>query len=428
MDRRNVIFIHLDQWHHKVASCRGDSFVHTPNMDAIINRGADFSNSYSSNPVCCPARTCWYTGVPSYVHGTLINGLPMESGVPIVSESLRLSGCECFYAGKWHISKKVSNYFHVLDRGFHVGETADESVAETTAAFLQNYDGKKPFFLNAGFLNPHDCCYMGMDVLTAKGPLKVGVQKRKDWNIPPLPPNYKPERDANFPNPDTENAKGLYLYSYRRFVEAVDACVGLIMDSLNNSKFANNTIVILSSDHGDMLLEFGKIGKSMPNQASVKVPLAMYGAGIKRGVIDVPVSSVDLVATVADILGAKISDCASKFSKSFLGFAQGEACSGNEFVFSEIFFKKDYINKLVRSAISKDRKYVFKYGEGGVEVYDTINDSFDMRDISSVSGEQPGIEKALNALNRWACAGETCSLIRSIKGGAESIRNFNIKA
>ena len=67
-------------------------------------------------------------------------------------------------------------------------------------------------------------------------------------------------------------------------------------------------------------------------------------------------------------------------------------------------------------------------GEGGVEVYDTINDSFDMRDISSVSGEQPGIEKALNALNRWACAGETCSLIRSIKGGAESIRNFNIKA
>jgi len=421
-DRPNIVFMHLDQWHHGAVSALGNPYVKTPCTDALLKESYSFERSYSSNPVCCPARTCWYTGLPSCEHGTIINNVPLEPYVPIIAASMKDAGYVCAYAGKWHIMRPPTGYFDILDRGYHIGESGDASVVKSAMAFLNSYDGARPFFLNIGLLNPHDCCYLGMGA--AKGcPTKVGALARMNGKIPPLPPSYEFENSGVKMSDWPRQERRLYLYDYYRFVERAEALVGDVLGTLKNSKFADNTIFILSADHGDMLLERGDIGKSRPYDAAAKVPLIVWGAGVSKGVKDSesPVTSIDVAASIVDFAGVGRHKHMGKYANSFKNKITGGDYTAQKYVVNEVFPDS---KKLIRSVISKDRKYIFDYQTRNIEVYDISGaDYYEMKNLVKESAEARGLQDAICFLNDFGGNVKYSAIIKK-SGRVEDYKNF----
>jgi hypothetical protein len=186
----NVVFMHVDQMHAEAMSAYGNPYVRTPNLDRIAADGISFMASYCTMPQCCPARASWYTGRMSKEHGVVVNSCPIRPEIPDLGQWLQKhGGYEPVYTGKWHVSgRNVRESFHVLlDSG--QGEVNDTAVARSAVAYLQNRRNEdKPFFLNIGFMNPHDCCYTA----GASGGIgKFAFAEEIEEELPPLPENFQ---------------------------------------------------------------------------------------------------------------------------------------------------------------------------------------------------------------------------------------------
>ena len=131
------------------------------------------------------------------------------------------------YAGKWHVSKlKVEDGYEVLDKGTHHGEGKDAGVGRSVMAFLNNYDGEKPFFLSAGLLNPHDCCFLGNGY--GKYKLKErAIQGELDIEAGlSLPDNFIATTGAKADKMKrTDDDWRYYIYQYARQTEMIDSIV-----------------------------------------------------------------------------------------------------------------------------------------------------------------------------------------------------------
>ena len=187
----NIVFVHVDQMSYDAMSVRGNTDVHTPHLDRIAAEGTSFLLAHSANPVCCPARSSWYTGRMSSEHGVVRNAKPILDDLPDLGRWMQPRGYDCFYTGKWHVPhRKVGDSFRMLPAGHHYGELGDAAVATAACGFLQHYSGSRPFFLNAGFLNPHDCCYLSFSPQNPATKFQVAGALREE--LPPLPPNFDP--------------------------------------------------------------------------------------------------------------------------------------------------------------------------------------------------------------------------------------------
>ena len=89
MKQPNIVFVHVDQMHHKAVGAYGCPHVHTPNMDRIARDGYSFMESYCAMPQCCPSRASWLTGRMSKEHGVVVNESPIDPALPDVGRWLR---------------------------------------------------------------------------------------------------------------------------------------------------------------------------------------------------------------------------------------------------------------------------------------------------------------------------------------------------
>ncbi|MHC4169369.1 MAG: sulfatase family protein [Planctomycetota bacterium] len=303
----NIVFVHVDQMRHDAISALGNQHVHTPNIDRLMADGTSFLRSYSANPVCCPARASWYTGRASSEHGVIQNQRPLLESVPDLGQWMGERGYACFYAGKWHIpNRRVDKSFTLLPGGYGHGEKGDPGVASVAAGFLHNYDRRRPFFLNVGFLNPHDCCYL---TFAPKNPsIKFDLCGMLRDELPPAPGSFNVETGATSREGgrwDKDKVR-LYNYYYYRMVEMVDAEVGRVYDALRHSRHAQNTLFILTSDHGEMGGHHDLFKKGVFYDAALRVPLVcVFGGRVKAGRRDSEhlVSGLDIPATILDYAG-----------------------------------------------------------------------------------------------------------------------------
>ena len=300
----NIVFIHVDQMHWEAMSAYGNPYVKTPNLDGIAADGTSFRSSYAAMPQCCPARTSWYTGRMSCEHGVPGNGYKLTSDIPDLGQWLREHGnYECVYAGKWHIyGRTVGKSFEMIC-GSGQGELGDAPIARACMGFIENYKGDKPFFLNAGFMNPHDCCYSAG---ASGGVGKYALAESMEDELPPLPKNFVPKVPKLYAE-TTADWKEIhwryYIYTYYRWVEMADAEVGRLYDAVMNSRFADNTVVIFASDHGDGLGFHGKVGKGYMEEEAWRVPTIVVQKGkVPEGRVDNEHLSigVDIAATILD--------------------------------------------------------------------------------------------------------------------------------
>jgi len=377
----NILFINVDQM-SLLDSIRayGCEYTATPGIDRLVKQGTSFMQSYSTDPVCCPARASWWTGAYSSEHGVVVNGTPCHADMPDLSRLLQEAGYNTYFSGKWHVpGKQVRKLFHVLHEGSWWGELTDTEVSRSAVAFLENYDGSRPFFLNLGYLNPHDICITPSydagrsSVVDGKKvpPYKAaGVLDEAD--IPPV--QDARDYDSREPAVMVLSKRGslekpkfhdwsdelwrMHRYNYHRFTEMVDAQVDVLLDALEQSSFRDNTLIVFSADHGDGLGRHRTVGKSTFYDEVCRIPfiVSTFGAlKVRKNVQDAEhlVSGVDFGRTVCDY--AQADGTPLPHGRSLRPLVEGKEIAWREFAYAE---SSAYMHMVTDGTIKYVREYV----------------------------------------------------------------------
>lgn len=403
----NVLFIHTDQQHWESVSAFGCSAVRTPAMDRLSALGTSFSMSYSANPVCCPARACWYTGRPSLENGVLMNDQwPIAPDMPDLGQWLSARGYDSVYAGKWHVTgRDVAKSFRVLAAGSGLGEVTDMAVSRAAEGFIRSRKmGGKPFFLNLGFLQPHDCCYWVFEHGDSAPRTRLGAMPA---DLPALPPNhgYDPNEPKLLKNRHG-GTKGhamwsaehwrWYIWNYYRMVEMVDAEINRVLFALEDAGLAGETLVVLTSDHGDGLARHGLTSKMFLYDEAVRVPfIAAWPGHLQAGKRDGRhlVSGLDIAPTICDMAGV---DCMPKArGVSLRPLLEGrDPAQWREFLVSDT----QRSGRMVRTP---EYKYVAYEKDSVVQLFDMRADPGELKNLAADAAKADVVRSLAGNLAAW---------------------------
>jgi arylsulfatase A-like enzyme len=341
----NLLFVFTDQQSFDMLGVAGNSQVLTPNLDQLAGEGVHFTNAISNCPICSPYRGMLMSGQHPLYNGCWTNDTPLlpDNGLTF-AQALGQAGYETAYIGKWHlygggtrdtgipkgknrhgfdgtfltnnchVDYRPESCFYWNDEGEKVffqdvyEDEPWELEAQTRQAeeFLSTQDGTKPFALFVSWHPPHD--YGGGDA----DPNLPGHQYSYDVDVldPQLIEPYK-NTDIKL-RPDvlagTEGETGR-KEQYRNYMAMVTACdhsVGRLIEKLKEKGVYENTLVVFTSDHGDMIHSFNaKKPKQYPQDYSLRVPLIMrWEKGLKKHrKSDLLIGAMDIMPTILSLLG-----------------------------------------------------------------------------------------------------------------------------
>lgn len=356
-------------------------WVDTPSLDELVANGVSFTESHSTNPVCCPARSSLFTGRYALETGVVINNIGIDASVPNMGQWFEQhADYDRVYCGKWHAGgpwnnptvsgpRKIPGFETIPNGPDTWGRHMDYGVSSSVEAYVRNHKGEKPFLAVAGFMDPHDICFW-------TGKLNNGRVRDTDFfglgeELPVLPPNreYDFEEIWGGRVPHTAMQWRNYLYDYCRMVERLDRNVGRLLHAVRDR--GDDTILIFTSDHGDGAGRHSRVQKWHPYDESVKVPFIAYGPrfGIRRHVIDTThlISGVDIMATVCDYAG--IAAPPHGRGMSLRPLLEGRRVAWRQSVLTEL----REVGRVVRS----DRyKYVMSYEKSPPKARTHLNESF----------------------------------------------------
>lgn len=348
--RPNVVFIAIDDQNDWIGCLESHPMAKTPHIDALAARGTLFSNAHCQAPLCNPSRTSLMVGLRPSTTG--IHGLaPWFRSVPQWEDLLTLprhfenNGYKTLSAGKiyhsWRHAGKGEKHpefqmtgpaggvgtkppeklvkgvpfgdHPLLDWGVWPLDNDDSSkgdyqVASWAVEQLESMPKDQPFFLAAGFFLPHVPCYATQkwhDLYPNDESILPEIRDddrddtpRSSWWI-----HWKlPEPRLKWVRESGQHVN--LVRSYLACTSFVDAQVGRIMDALERSGLADNTIVVLWGDHGFHLGEKGITGKNTLWERSTRVPLIFAGPGVKPGQLCTrPAELLDMYPTLVDLCG-----------------------------------------------------------------------------------------------------------------------------
>ena len=332
-DKPNILFIITDQHHARMLSSAGNPYLKTRALDSMARSGIRFSRAYVCNPVCVPSRISMATGVMAGRFGVFNNGMkatiPKEVSTNSLGKLIKAGGYDTFYGGKVHMAPELTP----LKAGYdEYCKDQRDKLPEACIEFMTR-KRDKPFFAVASFINPHDICF----AYNARQPNRKGkplvdrlyreAQALPADQLPPLPDNSAvPKREPNaieanmkeisvtpaklirkdYNNRDWRN----YRWIYCRLTERVDAQIGRLLDALKVHDLEKNTLVIFTSDHGDMDGSHRLASKNVFYENSVGVPFMMqYKGVIPAGVVDnnsLVSNGLDVLPTLCDYAGVSI--------------------------------------------------------------------------------------------------------------------------
>ncbi len=292
---KNLLFVFADQLRGMDLGCAGNKEIRTPNFDALAADGLRLTNAIANFPVCGPSRACMLTGQLPTSIGVPANDLPLLEGTPTLGTIAQANNCQTAYIGKWHLDGVPRDKFtppgprrfgfehwaafncsHDYFRPcfyrdapeLQIGEGYEpEFQTELAIDFLQKRDPDKPFCLTLSWGPPHDPYWMVPEHF------KDGI----DANAITLRPNVR----DNPNNPLMKNADCRQAHaSYRAAIQALDVQFGRLIRALNELGLADETCIVFTSDHGDMLWSHGWMKKQSPYAESLSIPFIIRAPGI----------------------------------------------------------------------------------------------------------------------------------------------------
>jgi arylsulfatase A-like enzyme len=434
--RPNILFIMTDQQHAGMMSCTGNKWLKTPAMDRLAASGVRFERAYACNPVCVPNRFSLQTALMPSAIGMGHNGHSREAAVTEVMNRQSLgrlfekAGYETVYGGKVHLPRKMKGIQNLGYR--NLTSNHRQELADACAEFIK---GKhtKPFLLFASFMNPHDICHMAInDFNRTQGQPPRGNTDSKTCeavldrarnssdinafvrdNCPPLPDNHavpatepecitqnyieaRPFR-AYVRRNWTEDQWRLHRWAYCRLTEMVDAKVGILLDALRDAGLEDDTLVIFTSDHGDMDSAHKMEHKSVLYEEAVRVPFIMsYKGVIPRGKVDdthLVSNGLDLLPTLCDYAQIKTPD--RLHGESLRTVAQGKAADAwRDFVVCE--------SQNGRSLRTDRFKYsIYDSGENREQLIDLKNDPGEMNNLTGRGDYKNVLDEHRRLMRGW---------------------------
>jgi len=326
-DRPNLLCIFTDQQAAAAMSCAGNRDVHTPNIDRLAERGTRFTNAYCAFPLCGPSRVSMVTGkLPSQLGIRGNEDQPPDEVWPrSIGRVLEAGGYRCAWGGKWHAGGGANVPDRdQCDHGFERICGFDDNALPGACAEFFGRDHDRPWLLVASFDNPHNICQHGRDQPLPRG--EVADAPPADY--PNLPTNFReppfepqPLRLYRRNSPKTQMQPAYspqrwrrYRHFYCRIIEKVDAQIGQVLDALDANRLADDTVVIFSSDHGEMAGAHESSHKSVLYAESVRVPLIVFDPSLDAAshagnTCDALVNNgPDLLPTLCDYAGAAAPD------------------------------------------------------------------------------------------------------------------------
>jgi arylsulfatase A-like enzyme len=360
--RPNVLFIFSDDHARQAVSAYGSTINRTPNIDRIAQEGLLFTNSLVTNSICAPSRATVLTGKYSHLNGQLTNGERFDGSQVTFPKLLQEAGYETAMIGKWHLKSDPTgfdNWQVLIGQGPYynppIGTPADTSIIEGYTSdiltdlaidWMDARESEKPFLLMYQHKAPHRNWQPGPDHIDdyeskdvpmpesfyddyqnrtrAAGESVMRVVDNLNANdLKITPPRNLTEaqaarwedsygrrnaalRDADLSGEELDNwIYQRYVKDYLRSVQSLDDNIGRVLDYLDESGLADNTIVVYASDQGWYLGEHGWYDKRWMYEPSLRAPLLVRWPGhVPAGsVSDALVSNVDFAPTILDAAG-----------------------------------------------------------------------------------------------------------------------------
>lgn len=429
----DIIVIMTDQQTAGALSCAGNPWVRTPAMDALAADGVRFTRAYCPYPLSGPCRASLMTGRMPFEVGATDNGVRPAAGAMRegIGHRMTAAGYECLYAGKWHVPE-----VNLPDSGTgfrRIAKMGDPTLAAACDRALGACDGRRPLFLVASLLNPHEICEYGRHETLQYGELAPFATEE----CPNLPANFMPstyaaealtlERRASPRYHDTytytEDDWRRYLYAYYRFVERVDREVGRIVEVLKRRGRYDDAVILFLSDHGDGVAAHGWNQKWNLQEEVVNVPLivkAPKGCGLRGAVNREALSNVglDLYATVCDYAGVEL-DPAVYRGRSLRPVAEGRATTLHGEVFVETLLSG--VGMRGWCLVGPRYKYVlYQWGRNREALYDLEADPGEMVNLAVDRRYAAELGRMRQALFEWGRRIGEPRLIRNLTPYAEA--------
>jgi choline-sulfatase len=438
----NILFVMADQLSAPVLPFHGNPAVKAPHLQALAQRSAVFDNAYCNFPLCGPARFSLLAGQFATRIGAFDNACEFQAATPTLPYYLAQQGYKTILSGKMHFvgpdqkhgfQERLTTDIYPADFGWvadweegefsfyspgHNLTTVDESGScfrslqldydeEVEAKAIQRlYDlareDEQPFFMCVSYTHPHPPYHIPPEYLDRYSP--------EDINLPIVGDMPMAERDklsqwvqyshgldkAGATDEQVRRAR----HAYYAMVSYIDDKVGRMLETLKRAGFEDNTIVVFTSDHGDMLGERGMWFKRVFFDWSAKVPLLVFDprAPKPRRVAE-PVSHVDLLPTLLDYATdgkaptwVEPVDGRSLVPLVATGDSDGEA---------EAFVEYTAEGVTGPCCMLRRGKYKYVYTHGHPDLL--FDMEADPNELIDISRQQPGVLAELKArvLSRW---------------------------
>ncbi|WP_407984799.1 sulfatase [Pontiella sulfatireligans] len=422
ISRPNILFISIDDL-NDWSGCLGNHIgVKTPNIDRLAKNGMLFSNAHCQAPLCGPSRASVYTGM--YPHSTgiynQIHDEEIKKSGPIAANAVFLpdyfeafgyktlgvgklfhkgdnAGAYDLYGGvfpemgfgpnpkkrvnfdpKW-FTDKANTSTDWAPLNMDDSEMSDYKIAEWAVDALKQ-DHEKPFLMAVGFIRPHVPWHVPQKWFNMFPVESIELPQYKADDLDDVP-EYSRNLHAMPQMPKTEwlikeKQWKPMLQGYLACMAFMDHQLGKVLDALENSSYADNTVVVLWSDHGYHLGEKNRVCKHSLWQRSTHVPLIFAGAGIVRGQrCGAQVGLIDMYPTLVELCGLEAN--AANQGNSLVPLLNNPSIKWNHPAFTSYGYKN--------ISIYLDGFHFIHYADGSAELYDTDSDPNEWRNLAGSS-------------------------------------------
>ncbi|MGI5898446.1 MAG: sulfatase [Christensenellales bacterium] len=431
MNKPNILLIFADQMRFDAMGMMGNPIIHTPNLDRLAAGGVLFKNAITPAPLCTPARSCTILGHNASYIGAYGNSEPIHYPAgEALPHLLKEQGYFTQAIGKMHFGGPPYEVSHGFDdmilseemRGLRMAQSADEVVfdhydrylmdnkrwgwekpteigyneikptisplekkyhvtqwcGDETVKWLNDERPKdSPFFLWTSFVKPHvpyDCPRHLIGMYDEDKMPDAHISQLDGTHKNPLFADYIDEQEYNL---YSKKAAKRALAHYYANITFIDEQVGRILGALDQQNIAENTLVIFTADHGDMMGDHGLWYKSFGYEGSVHIPMIARWPGVlpEGEICGGTTSLVDLYPT---ILAAAGGDDINAEKRPGISLLDVSAAKERDLCISEMFRGKKY----VMHARTKKWKLLFHANGGFLELYDLENDPYEMIDLA----------------------------------------------
>lgn len=332
----NVLFVLADQWRAQACGYAGDPNLKgmTPNLDRLAGESVNLVNAVSNCPVCTPYRASLLTGQYPLTHGLFLNDLCLSNEATSIAQVYNKAGYDTGFIGKWHLDGHGRSAYIPKERrqGFEYWKVLECSHSYNHSFYYEKDDSTRKI-------------WSGYDVFAQTKDAQSYIRARADksrpfmlvlsWGPPHNPYQTAPESyRALFPKekvvqrPNVEGDFKGDLAGYYAHIAALDKSLGDLIKIIDEMGMREDTIVVFTSDHGDMLGSRGMSRKQKPWDESIRVPFLLRYPKVHAGgrELEFPLGTPDIMPTLLGLCGIDIPDSVegSDYSAVFSGAAEPE--------------------------------------------------------------------------------------------------------